>query len=401
MEIDIDSLLGLSDMEVIDFSFTAIKVMIRLKRQTSFEKCPVCGNPCTKVRSYSNRQIRDLDILGKKTYLTVESRQFECVDCKRYFTEDIGIVEANHGLSKRYEAHLYEMIKGINIQQVCLKEDVCWGTLNAIHQRYSERSLSARVVNWSEVKRINIDEISIRKGKRNFACVIRDADTGVILDMLEKRDKASLEAYFSAKGLSFCNQIESVISDMWDAYVNLVGEKGLFKNAINVIDLFHFVQHLGKALDGERKAARKEFPDEICLKSLRWVVLKSPENISAEEKLQLEKAFEVSGNLAKVYQLRMELRAIFKSQSTKEIGLGLLNQWEEKAKTISSKPLAKFLITVNNWKEKVANFFTDRITNAPLEGINNHIRSIIRRAFGYLNFQTLRRRVLTECGAFA
>lgn len=401
MEIDIEKLLGLSEMKVIDFSFTTSKVLIILKRLTSFELCPVCGKACRKVRSYSNRQIRDMDILGKKTYLTVESRQFECEECKRYFTEELGLVEGNHGLSKRYEAYLYEMIKGINIQQVCLKEDICWATLNAIHQSYSERALQGRVVNWSAVRRLNIDEIAIRKGKRNFACVIRDADTGVILDMLEKRDKASLEVYFRAKGLAFCNQIEAVISDMWDGYVSLAGEKGLFKNAINIIDLFHFVQHLGTALDGARRAARKEFPDEVCLKSLRWAVLKAPENTSAEEKMQLQAAFGIAENLAKVYQLRLELKTIFKTQCTKETGLGLLNRWEETAKAIASKPLAKFLITVNNWKEKVANFFTDRITNAPLEGTNNHIRCIIRRAFGYLNFQTLRRRVLTECGAFA
>lgn len=398
MDIDIAKLLGYVEMEVIDFSFTESKVMIYLRLHCCFGLCPVCGKACTKVRSYHNRQIRDLDMLGKKTYLCVESRQFECEECKRYFTEDIGIVEGNHGLSKRYEAHLYEVTKGINIKQVCLKEDVCWAALNAIHKAHSVQFLQSRFIDWSLVRRINIDEIAVQKGKRNYACVIRDADTGVILDMLEKRDKATLEAYFISKGVDFCNQIEAVISDMWDGYVNLAGEKAIFKNAVNIIDLFHFVQHLGSALDGERRAARKEFPEEVCLKSLRWALLKSPENISAKEKLQLQKAFGVSENLAKVYQLRVELRTIFKTKCSKETGLGLLNQWEEKAKAIVTQSLTKFLVTVSNWKEKVANFFTNRITNAPLEGINNHIRSIIRRAFGYLDFQTLRRRVLSECG---
>lgn len=398
MEIDIAKLLGLPEMEVIDFSFTDSKVMILLRPLCSFVLCPVCGAKCTKVRSYHTRQVRDMDMIGKKTYLNIESRQFECEGCKRYFTEEIGLVEGNHGLSKRYEAHLYERMKGVNIKQVSLQEDVCWATLKVIYKVYSEHALQSRQVDWSRVKRINIDEIAVRKGKRNYACVIQDADTGVVLDMLEKRDKATLEAYFRDKGVNFCHQIEAVISDMWLGYVNLVGQEGVFKNAVSIIDLFHFVQHLGGALDGERRATRKAFPAEECLKSLRWALLKSPENIGKEEKVQLQAAFGVSENLAKIYQLRVELKAIFKTECNKETGLALITQWAEKAKAIASKSLDKFLITVGNWKDKVANFFTDRMTNAPLEGTNNHIRSIIRRAFGYLDFQTLRRRVLTECG---
>lgn len=398
MEIDINKLLGLPLMEVQDFSFTEKKVFIRLRRVTESEICPVCLSCCKTIRSYTTRSVRDLDILGRKTYLSIESRQFECKNCKRYFIEDIAIVEGNHGLTKRYESYLYRMIKGINIQQICLKEDVCWGTLNAIHKTHSALELSSRSVDWDKVKRISIDEIAVRKGKRNFACVLRDPDSDQVLDMLEKRDMATLKAYFIEKGIDFCNQIENVISDMWDGYVNLAGEKGVFKNAINVIDLFHFVQHLGSALDGERKAARKEFPETECLKSLRWTVLKSPEDLNVEESKQLKEAFAVSGNLAKIYQLRIDLKAIFQKKHTKETGLEAINKWEEEAKKIDSKPLAKFLVTVNNWKDKVANFFIDRVTNAGMEGTNNHIRSIIRRAFGYVDFQTLRRRVLTECG---
>jgi transposase len=398
MEIDIEGLLNLPNMEVLDFSFTEKKVHILLKRVTESAPCPLCGKAIKTVRSYTSRSVRDMDILGRKTYLEIESRQFECSDCKRYFTEDIEIVVGNHGLTKRYESYLYEQIKGVNIQQICEKEDVCWATLNAIHKSYGAVALAHREVEWSKVRRLSIDEISVRKGKKNYACVLRDSDSNVVLDMLEKRDMATLKAYFLEKGAAFCAQIQEVVSDMWDGYVNLAGEKGIFKNAINVIDLFHFVQHLGTALDSERKAARKEFPEEEALKDLRWTLLKAPENIDKEEQKKLKSAFNIAKKLGDIYDLRLELRAIFNTNCTKEVGLVAINAWEEKAQKIVSKPLAKFLITVKNWKDKVANFFTNRVTNAGMEGTNNHIRSIIRRSFGYLDFPTLRLRVLTECG---
>jgi transposase len=185
---------------------------------------------------------------------------------------------------------------------------------------------------------------------------------------------------------------------MWDGYVNLAGPNGVFRNAVNVIDLFHFMQHMGKALDGERKLARKEFPDSEVVKNLRWALLKSAEERSTEEDKKLEEAFAVCPKLGIVHGLREELRNIFKKDLTKEEGLAEINKWVGKAENVGSKPLDRFLVTVGNWKEKVANYFTERVTNAGMEGTNNHIRSIIRRSFGYRDFDTLRRRVLLECG---
>jgi transposase len=399
MKINIDELLGLPNMEVTDFSCTEKAVFITINSVTQTGLCPICEKPCSHVRCYTKRTIRDLPILGKNTYLLVKSRQFECRTCSRYFTEALDeIVVGNHGLSKRYEANLYDKIKGVNTQYICLKEDVCWATLNTLYKSYSDIALSERKIDLSKVKRISIDEISIKKGKKNFACVLRDPDSDTVIDFLEKRDMATLKAYFTEKGDEFCAQIQEVISDMWDGYVNLAGEKGIFKNAINVIDLFHFVQHLGTALDGERKQARKEFPQEEAFKNLKWAVLKSPEDINETEQLKLETAFSLSENLAKIYQLRIDFKTIFTTDCTKENGLAAINKWVEVAEKISSKSLDKFLVTVNNWKDKVCNYFTNRVTNAAMEGTNNHIRSIIRRSFGYVDFQSLRRRVLTECG---
>ncbi|MEI7586010.1 transposase family protein [Runella sp.] len=142
MQIDIDRLLNLPNVRVSDFSFTDKDVFLSLTRQTKSEKCPTCGGQCSTVRSYTTRQVRDLDLLGRQTILTIPSRQFECGLCKRYFIEDIGFVQGNHGLTKRYEEYIYKMSKDICIQQVCLKEDVCWATVNAIHKHYALREVS-------------------------------------------------------------------------------------------------------------------------------------------------------------------------------------------------------------------------------------------------------------------
>ncbi|MEI7586009.1 transposase [Runella sp.] len=65
------------------------------------------------------------------------------------------------------------------------------------------------------VEVLSIDEIGVRKGKRNFACVLGDAQRNVVLDFLEKRDMATLKAYFAKKGVALCARIKVVVSDMW------------------------------------------------------------------------------------------------------------------------------------------------------------------------------------------
>ncbi|MCY7359223.1 MAG: transposase [Rudanella sp.] len=125
--------------------------------------------------------------------------------------------------------------------------------------------------------------------------------------------------------------------------------------------------------------------------------------LNPDEQLQLQAALEISPTLGSIYHLRTKLKAIFDTDCSREAGFLALTGWEEAASKLESKPLAKSCraadaVTVKNWKDKVCNFFTDRLTNAGMEGTNNHIRSIIRRAFGYVDFQSLRLRVLTECG---
>ena len=75
-----------------------------------------------------------------------------------------------------------------------------------------------------------------------------------------------------------------------------------------------------------------------------------------------------------------------------------IHELKEKAEKLENVPIDKFLKTLNNWKDKVLNFFHKRHTNAVVEGLNNAVRGIIRRSFGFHSFDNLRRRVLVELG---
>jgi transposase len=92
------------------------------------------------------------------------------------------------------------------------------------------------------------------------------------------------------------------------------------------------------------------------------------------------------------------LKELFDKDLSKNEASLQLELWQQKAQKLNNKPIESFLKTLNNWKDKVLNFFHQRITNAMVEGLNNAIRGIIRRSFGFHSFENLKRRVITELG---
>lgn len=395
MEIDFEILLNLPFLRINSFTISDKVAHINCESILETGHCPSCMLQTKSVINYQERTIRDMALLGREVYLHLRTRQFHCQSCNRYFNERFSFVEPSKTLTIRYEKYLYKMCENICISDVSTKEDISWLTINELHKRYANKELASKD-SWSFVKILGIDEISVRKGKKNYACCLVDLERGIVLDFLEDRKKETLIAYFKAKGSAFCHQIEVVSSDMWDAYSTLAGD--LFPNAFSVIDRFHFFMHISKALDGTRKLLRKEFPDEKCYINLRWALLKNPINLDKDESDLLKKAFNLSSELASVYSLRQELKLIFDSDLTKKKSEQKLKEWEDKAQKTANKFMIMFLKTLNNWRDKILNFFHMRHTNAVVEGLNNAIRGIIRRSFGFQSFDNLKRRVLTELG---
>jgi transposase len=241
MEIKIELLLNLPKIKVLDFSISEKEAHIYCESTQTESTCPVCQKNTSEVTMYQERKIRDMALLGRKVYLHLTTRQFHCKDCNRYFNEFFGFIEPSKTMTTRYEEYIYFLADDICINQVCIKEDIVWSTVHTIYQKYADKQLDKRTV-WQEVRYLGIDEISIRKGKKDYACCLVDLERGIILDFLENRQKETLVAYFKEKGTDFCNQIEVVSSDMWDAYSTLAGD--LFPNATSVIDRYHFFIHL-------------------------------------------------------------------------------------------------------------------------------------------------------------
>lgn len=241
-----------------------------------------------------------------------------------------------------------------------------------------------------------MDEIALRKGKKDYIVILVDLDTHEVIDLLESRTKAFLIAYFTGKGNLFCEQIEVFCSDMWTAYLETAKE--LFINATIVVDRFHYFSYLQDVMDKTRKKFRKSHPKQEVLKKSKWVLFKKPSELSEKEKQKLLELWAIPEfkELKQIYELKNEFRAILEQKiDRKQAGI-LLEIWLGKAKKLANESMDIFIAFYQKWQQYILNYFTYRVSTSVIEGINNKIKLIKRRGFGFASFLNFRRIVLIE-----
>jgi len=223
-----------------------------------------------------------------------------------------------------------------------------------------------------------------------------------VLEVLANRDKASVRAYLEAgKANGLLGALEEVTTDMWDGYVEAVKE--VFGAPVRVtIDRFHVMKNFQEQLTDARRQIQRELAKEEAqaLKGTRWLWVTNPENLTAEERAELEHLKERFPRLKVLVEQRETLRQIFEDRTLVDAptGVARLRTWIAQARQAGLKGLDKFCRTLEKWMDKIANYFVDRASNGRTEGFNHGLRSILWRAFGMKNFAHFRLRVLDRFG---
>jgi transposase len=392
MEEVYEELLGIKELQVNQVIVSAQQIEVYGESKLAEAHCPCCLKKCYFVKQTYTRKVRDLSISGKVVYLYLTTRQYVCKDCNRHFYEQFSFVDKKESVTIRYAQRLYDLCQGIELQYVVVRENLCWQTVNRIFQAYASKQVSQSKA-FEKARRIGMDEIALKKGHQNYVAVVVDLDKGHILDLLEDRSKAYLIKYFKGKGEAFCAQIELFCSDMWEGYLNAAKE--VFPNATLVADRFHFFTHLQKAVDNARKYLRRKYKDQPGLKNIKWLLLKNPQQLTQTEREQLQVLFACPANslLKASYEAKNEFRDILEQDLSKAQAEPKMQAWLEKIQ--ANRFMNDFVKFYTTWKNYILNYFEGRYTTGLIEGINNKIKSIKRRAFGFSNFDNFKARVQT------
>ena len=219
-----------------------------------------------------------------------------------------------------------------------------------------------------------------------------------VLDVLESREKAAVPAWLEAQKQSgLLGHLEEVTCDMWDAYAEAPEE--VFGDKVRVtIDRFHVMKNFQEQLTKARREIQRELPEDEAkeLKGGRWLWVTNPENLTAEQRRQLETLKRKFPELAKLSRHREALREIFEDGRVKrpDTAAVWLRAWCERGRRMGLKALEPFYRTLENWMDKITNYFVARSSNGRTEGFNRGLRAILWRACGMTNFGHFRLRVL-------
>jgi transposase len=232
--------------------------------------------------------------------------------------------------------------------------------------------------------------------------VLIDHTNRRVLEVLENRDKASVVAYLQAgKASGLFAQLEEVTTDMWDGYVTAV--RDVFGDTVRVtIDRFHVMKNFQEHLTDARRQIQRELDKEEAkeLKGTRWLWVTNWENLDAAQQAELTRLKERFPRLRELVDYREALRRLFEDRSIADASAGTeqLKRWIESARRAGLKGLDAFCRTLENWLDKIANYFVSRASNGRTEGYNHGLRNVLWRAFGMTNFEHFRLRVLDRFG---
>lgn len=235
---------------------------------------------------------------------------------------------------------------------------------------------------WSGVKRLGIDEISKRKGHQNFATVIGNLEAGKLIEVIDSHQQEDIIETLEQQPLEVREQVEEVSVDMWGGFPK-VTEK-VFPNAVIVIDRFHVMKAVNTELNKIRRQA------SIFDRGSKFLLLKNGKDLTPEEIERLELLLQKSKRLAKAYEWKEEFRVIYEQSLTVEEGKHQIKEWLDKAQTVYSEAIT----TIRNHLDGISNYFRNRTTSGAMEGINNRIKLIKRQAYGFVNFNNFRERLL-------
>ena len=212
--------------------------------------------------------------------------------------------------------------------------------------------------------------------------VVLDYLSGRVVWMGENRDKNTLDRFFSEMAPEQKALIEVVAMDMWQPYLNRVRHH--CPEARIVYDFFHVVRNFGLVIDEVRRAEYRKASqaDKDVIKGSRYVLLKNAVNLSDRQRAKLKDLLAANKTLNAIYVLKDQLKEVY-YYDDRWRSERALDAWCQMAEEIDHPKMASFVRHLHKHKQEILNHCDYPIGTSRLEGVNNKIKVIKRRAYGY------------------
>lgn len=360
----------------IEMDASTLKLWLRFQPGSLFS-CPTCGEYCP-VHDTVEKRWRHMDFWQHRTELFARVPRVKC-DEHGVLQTSVPWARPGSGFTLMMEAMILLLAQQMSVTAIARRLNETDTRLWRVLDYYVNQAHAAK--DWSQVKRIMIDETSTKKG-HHYATNFMDADTKELLFTVPGKDKKTLASFAKEMLLhgSHPGQITEIIMDMSVSFI--AGAKEQFPLARIIFDHFHIMQLAGKALDAVRKELVRSGVD---MKGSIWAI-RGNEWTRNDAQLKDRRKFILNYPvLGRAVSLRESLQDVLW-----EGGEGDLKWWCGWADRCRLESFRKLSRTLKAHWDGVLAFMETRMTNAAMEAVNGILQLAKRTARGFRNFKYFR-----------
>jgi transposase len=303
--------------------------------------------------------------------------------------ESIPWAEGKRHTTNSFEWFLAVWARRLSWSEVAVIFGTSWETVFRAVERAVE--WGREHVELGVIEAIGVDEIQWRLGHCYLTLVYQiDTHARRLLWVGQKRTKATMNTFFDWLGEERIAQLRFVCSDMWKPYLRVVQERAA--HALHILDRFHIVAHLSKAIDKVRAAEGRELRKKgrgQLLKNSRWSILRRPENRTAKDKMKLADIVRANLKTARAVLLREELYVFWTYHSSVWAGK-YLDRWCQRVMRSRIEPMKKVARMLRNHRELLLNWFKAKaLSSGIVEGLNGKAKLTMRKSYGFRTYRVI------------
>lgn len=352
-------------------------------RRNSRAICSGCGERRPGYDRLPPRRFEYVPLWGMLVFFVYAMRRVDCPPCG-VVVERVPWCEGKQQLTTTYRWFLAKWARRLSWAETARVFSTSWEKVFRAVEMAVEWGRAH--VDLSEITAIGVDEIAWRKGHLYLTMVYQiDTHCRRLLWVGKDRKSETLERFFGWLGEKRSGELTFICSDMWRPYLEVIARKA--GQAIHVLDRYHIVAHLNKAIDKVRAEEAKQLKREGYephLKSSRWLFLKRPENLTGKQEDKLSDLIRYNLRTVRSYLLKEDFQRFWDYQSPHWAGL-FLDKWCTRVMRSRLEPMKQVAKMVRRHRELILNWFRAKgtMSSGIVEGFNNKAKLITRRAFGF------------------
>ena len=395
----ITNILGIKDKNIIilDYLDAGTHKEVIAKLDYPAPKCHNCQGQMAKYDFQKESKIPYLECAGYKILIRLRKRRFRCKDCGKIAVSETSLVKKNHQIATIVKQKITQKLIE-KLPMTIIAESLYVSTSTVIRQLHKFKFKTD--LNYLP-EHMSWDEYSFKKGKMSF--IAQDYDTRKILAILDGRTQATIRNHFLRYSRETRSRVKVITMDMFSPYYDIA--RKLFPNAKIVLDRFHIVQHLSRAMNRVRIQIMNQFDRKSHeYKALKryWKLIQQDSYTLSRKRFYrptfrahltnkeiLEKLLSYSQDLRDHYELYQLLLFHFQEKHA-DYFFELITESISAVNPIFQTIFRSFLRD----QDKIFNALELPYSNAKLEATNNLIKVIKRNAFGFRNFENSKTRIL-------